>query len=104
MQKQFLTTLFNYNYWARDRILATATQVENEQLSDPSTLSFGSVLGTLTHILNAEHIWRVRCQQKTSPTAMKFPEPIATLAELQNEWQSEEALMQAYIRISQRQI
>ncbi len=97
MQKQILKALYDYNYWARDRILSTAQQLDQTQLASSAILSFGSVLGTLTHILNAEHIWRARCQLKRSPTSMKYPESISTVAKLQNEWQKEEALMVSYI-------
>jgi hypothetical protein len=37
---------------------------------DGSSFSFGSVRGTFVHILSAESIWRMRCQEGVSPEKM----------------------------------
>jgi uncharacterized damage-inducible protein DinB len=60
--------LVDYNYWARDRVLASAEQLSSEQLSQQLGSSFGSVLDTLVHIYFAEWIWYRRWQEE-SPSA-----------------------------------
>ena len=69
MQVSDVVVLYEYNCWARDRILSTAEQLDAGQLGASFVLSYGSILGTLTHIFNAEHLWRMRCQQRISPTS-----------------------------------
>ena len=52
-----IRTLIDYNYWARDRVLASVAQLPAEQLTRAMGSSFSSVLDTLTHIYMAEWIW-----------------------------------------------
>lgn len=85
-----------YNYWARDKVLAGMAWVGEGDLGAPAGLSYGSMLGALTHTLNAEHVWRMRCQHNLSPTSVKFVNAIDTVARLQGEWQVEETEMRAY--------
>jgi len=98
MHKEDLLVLFKYNYWARDKILASASQLEPAQLLDTLLPGYGSILGVLTHILNAESLWRARCQQRISPTSVKFEQPLTALSALENEWHQEERLMYAYLQ------
>ena len=97
MRVKDLVTLYDYTCWARDQILVSIGQLAPEQLVAPSALSYGSMLGTLTHILNAEYLWRVRCQQRVSPTSVRFERPIENLQALQQIWQAEEMLMRDYL-------
>ncbi len=92
-----LLTLYDYNYWARDRILGSVANLSHHQISAPATLSYGSLLGNLIHILNAEWIWRLRCQEGISPTAMLLEEKITNLDTLQRTWRDEEASMRAFL-------
>ncbi len=62
MQREYVNFLFDYSYWTRDRVLAGVAQLSPEQMLVPADLSYGSLLGVLTHILNAEYLWRTRCQ------------------------------------------
>ena len=61
-----LIILYCYNYWARDRILAAADQLDPSHLTDPALMTDGTMLGTLTHILNVEALWRSRCHSARS--------------------------------------
>jgi uncharacterized damage-inducible protein DinB len=97
MQVSDVVVLYEYNCWARDRILSTAEQLDADQLGASFVLSYGSILGTLTHIFNAEHLWRMRCQQRISPTSMRFETPVESLSDLERAWLEESALMYAYV-------
>ena len=98
MRSTELTTLFEYNYWARDQILNAASQVPHEALSADNAISYSSIIGLLTHIFNAEAMWLERCRDGVSHDSVRFTEPITDLQELAKFWQIEEAQMLAYVR------
>ncbi len=82
MFKSDILTMYDYNCWANGRVLVASAQVTPEQLAAPARLSHGSLRGTLVHILAAEIIWRMRCQEGVSPTAMPTENEFPTLASL----------------------
>lgn len=86
--------LFDYHYWARDRILEKAARLTDQQLREPTSYSHGSLQATLQHLLFAEWVWRQRCQERNSP---KRYENAATFDDLQLNWRREEQAMRAYL-------
>jgi uncharacterized damage-inducible protein DinB len=97
MNKAEVLTLFDYNYWANTRILTAAARVTAEQFTAPAGLSHGSLRAALVHILGAEIVWRLRCQQGISPTGMPDEAEFSQLSILQERWQVEEAAMRAFL-------
>ncbi|MEX1020130.1 MAG: DinB family protein [Litorilinea sp.] len=97
MQKSELITLFDYNYWANRKIFDAAAQATRTQLTEPRQLSWESIFQTLTHILSAEWIWRVRCQEGISPRAFLNPADFADMAALLARWREEEAALRAFL-------
>ena len=93
----FIKSLFDHNYWARDKILDGVEAIDAQHLLKPSALSYGTISGLLTHMLNVEHLWRVRCRDGQSPSRPLFDEPITEFEVLRNAWQIEEELMLAYV-------
>ncbi len=96
MQVQDLRILFEYNYWARDRILAAAARLEDVQWTGPAPFGPDSLRGVLIHAYDTECSWRMRCQYgggTVSTPEAAFPTP-ASLAE---RWGEEEALTYAYL-------
>ena len=92
-----LLTLFNYNYWANYKIIQTAEVIDEEQFYAPARASFGSLRGTLIHILSTEWIWRMRCQEGVSPKEMFTDNNFPTLNAIRSGWQTEEQSMRAYL-------
>jgi uncharacterized damage-inducible protein DinB len=88
--------LYEYNYWANQRILATAANVSQEQWSSPSTFPYGSLHGTLLHTLDTEFAWRMRCQHDQSTPDMSAAE-FPTLDLIEPRWREEEMSMRAYL-------
>lgn len=96
MRVHDLLTLYEYNYWANERILAAAAKISPEQWSAPSKFPFGSLHGTLLHTLDTEFGWRMRCQYNQSTpdlSAAEFP----TLDAIKRRWDEEETAMRAYL-------
>jgi uncharacterized damage-inducible protein DinB len=97
MNTEGIIFLFNYSYWARDQILENAAQISAAEYLEPRAYAHGSIRDTLVHTLNAEWVWRRRCQEGVSPSQPLDPQEFATLPVLQQKWQQEEALMLAYL-------
>jgi uncharacterized damage-inducible protein DinB len=88
--------IFDYNYWANNRILSAAEQVSPEQYVAPAACSYGSLRGTLLHTLDAEYGWRIICQ--TGVVAFDMTEAdFPTLDVLMQRWREEEQAMRAYL-------
>jgi uncharacterized damage-inducible protein DinB len=85
MTPDYIQTLLDYSYWARDRILASAEPLTPEQLTRRLGGSFGSVLDTLVHMHFAEWVWFQRWQG-TSPTAGPETGHLTTVAALRETW------------------
>ncbi|MGH2521688.1 MAG: DinB family protein [Anaerolineales bacterium] len=82
---ELIRNLYQYNAWANARILDTATQFSPDQLRAEASASFGSVHGTLVHILGAQWLWLVRWQGN-SPSAMFDPPTFPDLDSLRARW------------------
>jgi uncharacterized damage-inducible protein DinB len=88
--------IYQYNYWARDRILRAAADVTPEQYAAPAAFPYGSLRGTLLHALDAERSWRHMFEYGIwTPDLLESDYP--TLATLQDAWLVEEAAMRAYL-------
>jgi uncharacterized damage-inducible protein DinB len=96
MNKSDVLTLFEYNYWANARILDAASNLHHEQFVAPQRFSHGSLRGTLTHILGAEAIWRMRCGGVFA-TSLLPEDEFADLDSLRQRWAEEEGLMRQYL-------
>jgi uncharacterized damage-inducible protein DinB len=83
--------LYDYNHWANQRILDTAVQVSQEQFVAPTGHSFGSLRGTLVHLLDTEWGWRMLCQHHAS-TPLLEEEAFPTLSDLAQRWHEEDRL------------
>jgi uncharacterized damage-inducible protein DinB len=85
MTADYIRILLEYNYWARDRALASAEQLSVEQVSRGMGSSFASVLDTLVHIYFAEWIWYRRWQGE-SPSARPGTSQLVSVAALRDAW------------------
>lgn len=93
-----ILTLFDYNYWANDRVLAAAAKVTDAQFTALApAVSNGSLRGALLHVLNAEWIWRMRCHEGLSPSGLLMEEDFPTLETLRTRWQTDEQTMRTFL-------
>lgn len=56
-----------YNAWANRRLLDAAKALPPDRLDEDQGAAFGSVLGTLNHMLVADLIWLARFDEAPSP-------------------------------------
>lgn len=52
--------LADYNHWANRRLYAAALQMSEEQYRRPTGVFFGSLHGTLNHLLLTDRVWLKR--------------------------------------------
>jgi uncharacterized damage-inducible protein DinB len=97
MNKNDILTLYDYNYWANARVLTAAANVTLDQFAAPFNLSHGSLRGALVHILAAETVWRLRCQEGISLSALPAENEFPTLEALRVRWAAEESALRSFL-------
>lgn len=60
MQKQNFQLLAQYNRWMNDKILAACSTLSAEELVSDRGAFFGSILGTLNHLMVGDILWLKR--------------------------------------------
>jgi uncharacterized damage-inducible protein DinB len=72
MQSDYFRTLFDYNWWANQRVLDAAAQVsDDDYFAAVPGLSFGSLHATLVHAVVGEQVWISRFEGGLPPEALK---------------------------------
>ncbi len=92
-----LRALYDYAVWANGRVMAAAEKLTPEQWDRPLGHSFGSVHGTLVHILSSEQLWLARWQGHSPRTREITPENCPTLADLRARWAGVEHEMREFL-------
>jgi uncharacterized damage-inducible protein DinB len=88
--------LYDYSYWARDRVLAQVAKLDQDAYIAPRALDYGSIRGTLVHWLAREAVWLDRWQGK--PDRLIGDESdLPTFDTLMERWTREEARMRAFL-------
>ena len=77
MEADYFRMLFDYGYWARDRLLATAQGLSDEEFSKPNGFTYGSLQAGLAHTLFAEQLLLTRFLGETPA-----PTPVAEITSL----------------------
>jgi uncharacterized damage-inducible protein DinB len=90
-------TLLAYNWWANLLVLNKTAELSIQDFIGPAPASFGSLRGTLVHILGTEVIWRKRCQERLSATSLMDEKVFPSYDALFTAWQREETLMENFI-------
>jgi uncharacterized damage-inducible protein DinB len=96
MDAHFFRSLVDYNYWARDKLLAAVAQVPEHDYLAARPMDYGSIHGTLAHALGGEIVWRARWEGVSLP---RIPDrsDFAGLGELTARWREEEATIRGFL-------
>ena len=97
MKTQDILLLYEYNYWANKKILASSAKVTHEQFIAPASFPYGGLRGTLLHILDAEWGWRMFLQNNDWSAPDLDETDFPTLSAFQERWVKEEQKMRAYL-------
>lgn len=95
MDADFYRMLFDYNYWARDRLLAAAAGISDDEYARPNGFTHSSIRGILTHMLNAEVIWLARWRQE-APNRVTGDQ-LPGVEALRQRWLDEESRVRAFL-------
>ena len=98
MKTDDIKLLYEYNFWADRRILATCVRVSREQYAARTSfgVGYGSLSATLVHILDSEWQWRLVCQTGSFGNELTEVD-LPTLDALAARWQTEQQEMRAYL-------
>ncbi len=96
-RQEHFRMLAAYNRWANERIYACAAQLSPAALAEQRGAFFGSLLGTLNHLLVADRIWMSRLEG-TSPQGTRLDEILhEDLAGLQTARRAEDERIVAFV-------
>jgi uncharacterized damage-inducible protein DinB len=96
LNAEFFRTMFDYHYWARDRLLKAAEGLpESEYAAENGFSNYGSIRAILTHAMGAEgnYMRRWTGEQGAAPKAEEVP----TVESLHEYWRQQEGQMRSYI-------
>jgi uncharacterized damage-inducible protein DinB len=89
-------SLFEYNYWAVDRVLRVASRLKPSQLTSQTAIPHGSLWATLFHSLGAEWLWIERCKGH-SPSSFLAGEESPDLQIMSEKWAAQRATTLAFL-------
>lgn len=98
MDRDTVLDLIRYNEWANGRILDAIERLPPQQLTTPAALDHGTAWQTLLHLVDVEWSWRLIAQGIPAPQMLWEVETFADLAQLKAYWQSEHAMLRAYVQ------
>ena len=96
MDADYFRSLFGYQYWARDKLLAAVRELSPTDYMAPRPMDYGSIHGTLVHIYGGEVIWHARWNG-TSPPRMMSANDVPDLDTLTSIWSQHEAMVRSYL-------
>ena len=94
----YFRTLYDYHYWARDRLLRAAEGMTADEYGANNGFTYNGLRPMLTHTLNAEVAWLNRMRGETAerlepPTEEALP----TVEALAARWAEVEAVQRAFL-------
>ncbi len=101
MKQSDIAMIYDYNYWANSRILDAASKVTAEQFTTRKSFPFGSLRGTLVHIMDAEYGWRTLFERAPESERWEAAELLQrdfpALESIKRRWHEEEDAMRVYL-------
>ena len=96
MNAEYFRTVFDYGYWARDKLLAAVTKIPAAEYYAPRPMDYGSIHGTLVHVLGGDSVWYARWHGE-SPPRLLTPADLPDLATLTDRWAEHEQQVRSYV-------
>jgi uncharacterized damage-inducible protein DinB len=97
MRTDDLLLLLDYNTWANDRVAAAAARAGAEILVAKTTAqSYGSLRGTLLHVVDGEYAWRTLFETGAPPAQELAEADHPTLEDIEARRRQEEAALRRF--------
>ncbi len=93
MMLAHLRRMARYNQWANQRLYAACAELPAAEYHKPRPAFFGSIHGTLNHLLVGDRVWLARVEGQPTPKVRLDDQPYATLEALEVERAAEDARM-----------
>lgn len=93
MMSDHLCRMADYNRWANQRLHEACQALEESAYYRPRKVFFGSINGTLNHILVADRLWLARIENLPAPTLKLDDQPFVDLASLKVARENEDERM-----------
>ena len=85
MKPNEIKTLFDYNFWAFERVWECISQLSDEQFTEEIDYSTGSIRNIVVHMMSANLRWIDRLEGETPQSHLAF-EDFNTLAKTKAKW------------------
>ena len=85
MKTNELKTIFDYNFWAFERVWESIRQLSDEQFVEEIDYSTGSIRNIVAHIMSANHNWMSRSQDAEIKTRLVY-EDFISLSQTKSKW------------------
>jgi uncharacterized damage-inducible protein DinB len=96
MNADLIRTLYDYNYWARDKVWGCCDALSDEQFTRNMGYSWGSIHDLWVHMMSAEWIWFSRLRG-ASPAAHLAAADYPTRAAIRARWAEVGADVRGYL-------
>lgn len=98
MRVEDIKLLFDYNEWANDRVARAAGKAGAEVLlAKTQAQSYGSLRGTLLHIVDAEYAWRTLFETGAPPASELAEADFPTLEAIEARRREEESRLGRFV-------
>lgn len=97
MDADYIRTLFDYSYWARDKLLVAMDGISRDDFERNVGLTYGGVGGILRHCVGVERLYRTGTLQGRRDMEPLDEAKLSTSEGLAQAWREEEALMREYL-------
>ena len=95
MNAEGFRTLIDYQFWARDKLLAAAEGLSDEELARPNGFTYQSILGIFAHLVRGESLMHTRIRGE-APAAGASPPAPETMADIKAAWAEVEKKARVY--------
>jgi uncharacterized damage-inducible protein DinB len=93
MMLEHLRRMARYNRWANQRLYAACAKLPEAEYHKPRAAFFGSIHGTLNHLLVGDRVWLARIEGRPNPKLRLDDQPCASLEVLEAERAAEDERM-----------
>jgi uncharacterized damage-inducible protein DinB len=98
MDADYYRLLFDYGWWARDRLFDAASKLSDEAWRKPNGFTYQHIAGILQHTMQAEARSAMRFQGLAPTDPMPAAADAPSRVELLSAWQAEEAKLREWMQ------
>lgn len=104
MRPNEIQTLFDYQYWAFERVWECIARLTDEQFVEQVDYSIGSIRNIVVHLMSATNRWLSRLQRTETPPHLAFEE-LNTLSAVKRKWDElRQVFLEAIQSLDQEQL